>query len=835
MEPGWLHLVLELSEEIEKSQRALFELDNVLPEISRVIHDALDFEFVAIQLFNKEDRTIQTVHATGTQEDLIGLAKHPIDGEDTILDIQASVFNADPPKIKIISGWDPHFDKLIYDQFNHACVVRVWTPIIVLKDKDGNILSEWSHMKPWSELTQENNYTETIDGQKVPRFNINICLDKARVEQRYGPIFIDKLGTVEAGHHRLREGMTPETAVFLADIVTQLAISGAPKSPLRPSLTAALPSLREASLDYVLETTAKSAMRMLGGKAATLHFRRDEIRDRYVYEVASGAIGSHFLATHPPRKDGVGHQAIKEKRPIVLPDLGAGQATTHLETANPPAWAVGIRTMAVFPLIVGDKDGVLYIGFGHSRCLAEYEIDVIELFLRRATQAIKASTYHKDALDENRRLTNLNSIAQLLVNQQTDQPLLYKIGGTALNLLAADVVTMHEYAASNDTFLDAAIAGHLRDPDLHYYLINQHRSAHNLAQHNSGVIVDQDLEDRATVRDLAEDVRGFLSFEGFVSRHGIVIRYAEEVFGVMFVYYRRRYKLSPQDRKAIEILAAHAAIAIRIRRSFQETCSQIGHDFNRQISRLASRVSLLNNELNKMPYVADIFWNSEAGDLFKGIVTAKNNITRFAIEFQEFGKSISIKRKQVKWAAFVEKKIRRFRRETHVEVQSQAEGTADRSAAVVSRPVAIETAHEPCSEELLVEIDEVYIARAIDAVMNNAIQALSENKQPKASAPPRIWVVTRTDTDLAGHLFAVISIADNGPGVPQARKEKIFQLFYTTRVNEGGNGIGLASARRYVELHGGTLWEIGQYGEGADLVIRLPALPRPAIGSQVER
>ena len=61
MDAGWISLGLELTEEIEKSQRDFFELDNVLAEVSRVIHGTLLFDFVAIQLLNKEDRTIQTV------------------------------------------------------------------------------------------------------------------------------------------------------------------------------------------------------------------------------------------------------------------------------------------------------------------------------------------------------------------------------------------------------------------------------------------------------------------------------------------------------------------------------------------------------------------------------------------------------------------------------------------------------------------------------------------------------------------------------------------------------------------------------------------------------
>ena len=89
---------------------------------------------------------------------------------------------------------------------------------------------------------------------------------------------------------------------------------------------------------------------------------------------------------------------------------------------------------------------------------------MVKRFLGRAGQAIRMATHHKEALDENRRLANLNSIARLLVNQEPDPPLLYKIAGTTLNVLAADAVTLHEYVAGKDIFLNAAIAGHCRDP-----------------------------------------------------------------------------------------------------------------------------------------------------------------------------------------------------------------------------------------------------------------------------------------------------------------------------------------------------------------------------------
>ena len=49
----------------------------------------------------------------------------------------------------------------------------------------------------------------------------------------------------------------------------------------------------------------------------------------------------------------------------------------------------------------------------------------------------------------------------------------------------------------------------------------------------------------------------------------------------------------------------------------------------------------------------------------------------------------------------------------------------------------------------------------------------------------------------------VIEVADHGPGVPAADREKIFEPFFTGKTR--GTGLGLAVARRVVELHGGTL------------------------------
>jgi two-component system, OmpR family, osmolarity sensor histidine kinase EnvZ len=73
----------------------------------------------------------------------------------------------------------------------------------------------------------------------------------------------------------------------------------------------------------------------------------------------------------------------------------------------------------------------------------------------------------------------------------------------------------------------------------------------------------------------------------------------------------------------------------------------------------------------------------------------------------------------------------------------------------------------------------------------------------------------------------LITIEDDGPGIPEALREAVFQPFYridtARRRQTGGTGLGLSIARDIVLGHGGDLsFETGSRG-GAKAVLRLPA------------
>src|SRR4051794_9724073 len=110
-----------------------------------------------------------------------------------------------------------------------------------------------------------------------------------------------------------------------------------------------------------------------------------------------------------------------------------------------------------------------------------------------------------------------------------------------------------------------------------------------------------------------------------------------------------------------------------------------------------------------------------------------------------------------------------------------------------------------------VRLDVEQIRRVVINLVDNAIEALS------GTAGGRIVVQTQHD---AGNAVARIVIADNGPGVPAADRERLFMPYYSTK--RRGSGLGLAIVRRIVGEHGGSV-EVGDNTPGGSrFVIELP-------------
>ena len=116
-------------------------------------------------------------------------------------------------------------------------------------------------------------------------------------------------------------------------------------------------------------------------------------------------------------------------------------------------------------------------------------------------------------------------------------------------------------------------------------------------------------------------------------------------------------------------------------------------------------------------------------------------------------------------------------------------------------------------EEVLLDYDKIW--EAIYNIIDNAIKYSPKNGFVRVSL-------------LKEGKFAIIKVEDNGPGIPDSERERIFERFYRlddSRARDtGGTGLGLAIAKEAVLLHGGTIEVMSEGEVGSIFSIRLPVL-----------
>ena len=93
-----------------------------------------------------------------------------------------------------------------------------------------------------------------------------------------------------------------------------------------------------------------------------------------------------------------------------------------------------------------------------------------------------------------------------------------------------------------------------------------------------------------------------------------------------------------------------------------------------------------------------------------------------------------------------------------------------------------------------------------------------ETLQGLAHYEPTVSVSTKKIGDKV-----LISVKDNGNGIPQKVLDKIFQPFFTTKPTGQGTGLGLSLSYDIIKAHGGEIKVETKEGEGTEFIIQLPA------------
>lgn len=522
---GWARLLLEPLREIEQATSELFRLEDVLASVCKEIQSSQGFEFAAIQLIHPKERIIETMHGTGIAAAWSYRVRHYLTEDPNLQNIQASV--AQSGHTEIIVGWDPRFDEWLYDTFDHKWLVRVFTPIVLVRDENGKVVNDWWDRRQWHVVHDE----EIADEEKQRKGHRTVLqMDKGQ------PGETDEIiGTVEVGYQNAERCIGPEQAEALVRLIAKQALD-----------------IHKALLPYVLEVIAEQARQIFRADAVMLYYGQESHQRHFIYEACAGQLSRRSQQAHPPREHGLGWQAIQARAPMIIPDPSKGHYELELESFNPAAFEQGIRAMVAFPLLIDEQNGVLYVLFRHQHRFTEDEIGWIQLFANRAVSAIRHVTTYTQTRDRTRQLAALQSIDRSLVSMAEGSDLLRHVAWNTLNMLAADVVTIYEYVEVEKRFLTPPdIAGRLVAREAMAVEVNYNTAPVLLVKHGYDIYADKSTENPVLNNPVYKDTLDhspFITRERIESSCGILLKVDKKTVGVMFINYRRPHSFSDEEK-----------------------------------------------------------------------------------------------------------------------------------------------------------------------------------------------------------------------------------------------------------------------------------------------
>ena len=248
--------------------------------------------------------------------------------------------------------------------------------------------------------------------------------------------------------------------------------------------------------------------------------------------------------------------------------------------------------------------------------------------------------------------------------------------------------------------------------------------------------------------------------------------------------YATEFRMKGDNYKLISLQNISSELDEKEMEAWQNLTQVLAHEIMNSITPIASLSDTVNSML-----MGDVF-GSEAPEpippeTLKDVKDALGTINKRSLGLMRFVNSYR-NITQIPTPIFEVLAVR----EVLERVRNLMKGEAAR------RRVTVEIDVDP--ETLEITADAQLIDQALINIVKNAFKALSETSNPK--------IILRGKIDQSGH--PAIEVEDNGPGIKDSVKEKIFVPFYTTsqsNTENGGSGIGLSLSRQIMRMHGGTL------------------------------
>jgi signal transduction histidine kinase len=550
------------------------------------------------------------------------------------------------------------------------------------------------------------------------------------------------------------------------------------------------------NLNAVFDAITESALKMV--EASNLHI--------YLYNATSNAFtfgsalwrdGRRDPAVEAPRANGLTATVVQRGEPVVI-----NQANNHELYHSDKAQEWGISAIAGFPLKHGDQIlGAFTATYLEPHVFTADELLLLNLLAEQAAVAVRNAGLFAGSQRRLKDMAALVDMAKQVTGNLKLRDVLQTTVQILQGLLNARASTITMLSEDGQELVVVAAVGIETE-----FL----RSTMKVGQGVSGEVVR--TGELVYIRD-AHSEANFLFFDEVVRSLLVVpLVIRDETIGTLAVDSARRNAFSDSDIQLMTIAAAQVSVAIANARFIEElekraTELTIAYDELKESDRLKDElVQNVSHELRTpLTFVkgyVDLVLEGEMGevsprqkDALDIVADKTTDITRLIediVTLQRISSS-NLKREYV--------------------CLSELVATSVGGHSLVAASKGIQIAHSLPDKGTLVWVDKARINQVIDNLIGNAMKF-----SPDGGTISVRMMETEDEVQIV--------IADEGIGVPEDKRDRIFERFYqvdgSSRRRFGGTGVGLALVKRIVDAHQGRVWLESEVGRGSTFYVAFP-------------
>jgi GAF domain-containing protein len=571
-------------------------------------------------------------------------------------------------------------------------------------------------------------------------------------------------------------------------------------------------SRSQTDVQPVFDAILASAIRLLGGYSGTVtRIAGDQIELAALTSTDdAGDAATRAIFPRSLQSEGVHPQAILDRAPLNIADYQTDPRWPEAERAR--ARLRGFRSWVVVPMLRHDEAvGTISVTRREPGGFTDDEIALLKTFADQAVIAIENARLLTELQARTIELTRsvgelqaLGEVGQAISSTLDLQTVLRTIVARATHLADADAGVIYEYHEQREVFEPRAtedLEAEIVETMLATPVRKGEGATGRLAEIQEPIQVPDILAAPAESR-----VRGALVRAGYRALLAVPLVREGHLIGGLTVIRKTTGAFAPEIIELLKTFATQSSLAIQNARLFREIADksrQLEVASQHKSEFLANMSHELRTPLNAIIGFSEVLTERMFGELnekqdeyLKDIYASGQHLLSLINDILDLSK-IEAGRMELELADF------------HLPQAIDNALVLVRERAL-RRGITLEQSIDPRLGEI--EGDERKIKQVLLNLLSNAIKFTPEGGRVGVRAAP---VEQRVE----------VAVSDTGVGIALADHEAVFEEFRQVGAAEKkaeGTGLGLALARKFIELHGGRIWVKSQVGAGSTFTFTLP-------------